>query len=46
VLGARDAGMSAEAAVFTASPEEAAELMIAEARAGDLILVKGSRGKD
>jgi len=44
VLGAREAGMSDEAAVFTGSPEEAAELIIREARAGDLILVKGSRG--
>ena len=44
VLGAREAGMSEEAAVFAATPEEAAQLLICEARAGDLILVKGSRG--
>ena len=44
VAGAREAGMSDEDAVFTATPEEAAEMMIREARAGDLILVKGSRG--
>ncbi len=44
VAGAREAGMSDEAAVFVAGPEDAAEFMIREARAGDLILVKGSRG--
>jgi UDP-N-acetylmuramoyl-tripeptide--D-alanyl-D-alanine ligase len=44
VLGAREAGMSDEAAVFTANPEEAADILIRETRAGDLILVKGSRG--
>ena len=44
VAGAREAGMNDEDAVFTATPEEAAEMMIVEARAGDLILVKGSRG--
>jgi UDP-N-acetylmuramoyl-tripeptide--D-alanyl-D-alanine ligase len=44
VLGAREAGMSDDAAVFAASPEAAAEMVIGEARAGDLILVKGSRG--
>jgi UDP-N-acetylmuramoyl-tripeptide--D-alanyl-D-alanine ligase len=44
VEGAREAGMSNDAAVFTASSEEAAEMMIHQARAGDLILVKGSRG--
>ncbi len=44
VAGAREAGMNAEDAVFTATPEEAAEMMFSEARAGDLILVKGSRG--
>ena len=44
VSGAREAGMTDEASVFTASPEEAAEMIIREARAGDLILVKGSRG--
>jgi len=44
VAGAREAGMSKGAAVFAASPEDAAEIMIHEARAGDLILVKGSRG--
>ncbi|MFY9574706.1 MAG: UDP-N-acetylmuramoyl-tripeptide--D-alanyl-D-alanine ligase, partial [Blastocatellia bacterium] len=44
VEGAREAGMSAEAAVFIETPEQAAEILIGEARAGDLILVKGSRG--
>jgi len=44
VLGAREAGMSNESAVFTNTPEEAAEILIRWARAGDLILVKGSRG--
>jgi UDP-N-acetylmuramoyl-tripeptide--D-alanyl-D-alanine ligase len=44
VAGAREAGMNDEDAVFTATPEEAAEMMFSEARAGDLILVKGSRG--
>jgi UDP-N-acetylmuramoyl-tripeptide--D-alanyl-D-alanine ligase len=44
VTGAREAGMSASSAIFAASPEEAGEILIREALAGDLILVKGSRG--
>jgi len=44
VTGAREAGMSVESAVFAATPDEAGEMLIQEARAGDLILVKGSRG--
>ena len=36
--------MSDEAAVFTQASEDAAEIMIREAREGDLILVKASRG--
>lgn len=44
VAGARDAGMSAESAVFYETPDDAAEALAREARAGDLILVKGSRG--
>jgi UDP-N-acetylmuramoyl-tripeptide--D-alanyl-D-alanine ligase len=44
VAGAREAGMSDEAAVFTQASEDAAEIMIREAREGDLILVKASRG--
>ncbi|HSQ20582.1 MAG TPA: UDP-N-acetylmuramoyl-tripeptide--D-alanyl-D-alanine ligase [Blastocatellia bacterium] len=44
VSGAREAGMSDETAVFAATPQEAARILIGEARAGDLILVKGSRG--
>jgi UDP-N-acetylmuramoyl-tripeptide--D-alanyl-D-alanine ligase len=43
-LGAAEAGMSASSAVFCETPEDAAELLAGEARAGDLILVKGSRG--
>lgn len=42
VAGARDAGM--EAARFFETTEEAAEALSKEARAGDLLLVKGSRG--
>jgi UDP-N-acetylmuramoyl-tripeptide--D-alanyl-D-alanine ligase len=44
VEGARRAGMSERAAVFCETPEDAAELLEREARSGDLILVKGSRG--
>jgi len=44
VEGAREAGMSNQAAVFAASPEQAADVLISEVRPGDLILVKGSRG--
>ena len=44
VMGAREAGMIHESAIFAATAEEAAEAIIGEARAGDLILVKGSRG--
>jgi UDP-N-acetylmuramoyl-tripeptide--D-alanyl-D-alanine ligase len=42
VSGAREGGMSS--AVFVNTPEEAAGLLISQARAGDLVLVKGSRG--
>ncbi|MFY9609571.1 MAG: UDP-N-acetylmuramoyl-tripeptide--D-alanyl-D-alanine ligase, partial [Blastocatellia bacterium] len=42
--GAREAGMSAESAVFCETPQEAAEIVAREARPGDLMLVKGSRG--
>lgn len=44
VQGARQAGMSEEAATFALNADEAAELISGEARPGDLILVKGSRG--
>ena len=44
VAGAREAGMSADAAVFADTPEAAAEILIRDLRAGDLVLVKGSRG--
>ncbi len=42
VAGATAAGL--QAATFCASPEEAAEMLLAELQAGDLVLVKGSRG--
>ena len=42
--GAREAGMSAESAVFCETSSDAAEIVAREARPGDLILVKGSRG--
>jgi UDP-N-acetylmuramoyl-tripeptide--D-alanyl-D-alanine ligase len=35
---------NARQAVFSNTPEEASEILIAEARDGDLVLVKGSRG--
>ena len=41
IAGARETGM---AALFCETPQEAAEVIAREARAGDLILVKGSRG--
>lgn len=41
VKGARNAGM--KDAVFVEVPEQAAEILTGETRAGDLILVKGSR---
>jgi UDP-N-acetylmuramoyl-tripeptide--D-alanyl-D-alanine ligase len=44
VRGAREAGMSAESAIFCETPNEAADLLTREASAGDLILIKGSRG--
>lgn len=44
VAGACEGGMSQEFATFCESPQQAAELVAREARAGDLILVKGSRG--
>jgi len=44
VAGAREAGMSGEAATFAGTAEDAADMLVKEARAGDLILVKGSRG--
>ena len=44
VAGAREAGMAVEAATFANTPDEAADILIREARKGDLILVKGSRG--
>jgi UDP-N-acetylmuramoyl-tripeptide--D-alanyl-D-alanine ligase len=44
VAGAREAGMKDAQAVFVKEPEEAAELLASTARAGDVILVKGSRG--
>jgi UDP-N-acetylmuramoyl-tripeptide--D-alanyl-D-alanine ligase len=44
VEAARRAGMSKETTVFCDTPEEAAAALVREARPGDLILVKGSRG--
>jgi UDP-N-acetylmuramoyl-tripeptide--D-alanyl-D-alanine ligase len=44
VAGAREAGMADAATLFCETPDEAADLLQREARAGDLILVKGSRG--
>lgn len=44
VEGAREEGMSAEATRFFDSSEEAAAALATFVRAGDLVLVKGSRG--
>ncbi len=44
IAGARNAGMSDDRAVFVETPEEASELLIRDVKAGDCILVKGSRG--
>ena len=42
VAGANDAGL--RHATFCATPEQAAEQLLAELQKGDLVLVKGSRG--
>jgi UDP-N-acetylmuramoyl-tripeptide--D-alanyl-D-alanine ligase len=44
VAGARAAGLSEQAARFFETTEEAAAALVEEVRAGDLVLVKGSRG--
>jgi UDP-N-acetylmuramoyl-tripeptide--D-alanyl-D-alanine ligase len=44
VAGAREAGMRDDASIYCDTPEEAADVLSREARPGDLILVKGSRG--
>ena len=44
VEGARSAGMSGDAARFFETSEQAAAAICEEVRAGDLVLVKGSRG--
>jgi UDP-N-acetylmuramoyl-tripeptide--D-alanyl-D-alanine ligase len=44
INGAREAGMGSKFAVFCETAHEAGEIIAREARAGDLILVKGSRG--
>jgi UDP-N-acetylmuramoyl-tripeptide--D-alanyl-D-alanine ligase len=44
VEAARQSGLTEESAVFCETPDEAAELLKQVVRAGDLILVKGSRG--
>ncbi len=43
VEAARDAGMG-DSATYVESPEAAADLLVAELREGDVVLVKGSRG--
>lgn len=44
IEGAREGGMSAETTRFFESSEQAASTITGELRAGDLVLVKGSRG--
>jgi UDP-N-acetylmuramoyl-tripeptide--D-alanyl-D-alanine ligase len=44
VRGAHEAGIKDASASFFATPDEAGEFLLKEARAKDLILVKGSRG--
>jgi UDP-N-acetylmuramoyl-tripeptide--D-alanyl-D-alanine ligase len=44
IEGAREAGMKDEATRFFESADEAAAALPAEAREGDLVLIKGSRG--
>ncbi len=44
IRGAREAGMSEAATFFCETPDEAGLLLAREAKSGDLILVKGSRG--
>lgn len=44
VEGAREEGMNAEATRFFESSDEAADALVTFIRAGDLVLVKGSRG--
>jgi UDP-N-acetylmuramoyl-tripeptide--D-alanyl-D-alanine ligase len=44
VEGAREAGMDEDAARFFETTDEAAMALVAEVSAGDLVLVKGSRG--
>jgi UDP-N-acetylmuramoyl-tripeptide--D-alanyl-D-alanine ligase len=44
VEAARQSGLSPESAVFCETPDEAGEILKQAARAGDLILIKGSRG--
>ncbi len=44
VAGATESGMRADQASFCDTSEEAAEILINDARDGDLVLVKGSRG--
>ena len=44
VEAARQSGLTAESALFCETPDEAADLLEQVVRAGDLILIKGSRG--
>ena len=44
IEGAREAGMSGQAARFFETTDEAAEALVREVHPGDLVLIKGSRG--
>ena len=44
IEGAREAGMGERSARFCETTDEAADALVGEIRAGDLVLVKGSRG--
>jgi UDP-N-acetylmuramoyl-tripeptide--D-alanyl-D-alanine ligase len=44
VEGARESGMTKDAARFFETTDDAAESLLSEVREGDLVLVKGSRG--
>ena len=44
IEGARESGLDQQSALFCETPEQATEVLKERVRAGDLILVKGSRG--
>ncbi|HWC77353.1 MAG TPA: UDP-N-acetylmuramoyl-tripeptide--D-alanyl-D-alanine ligase [Blastocatellia bacterium] len=44
IEAARESGISKDSAVFCETPEQATEVLKERVRAGDLVLVKGSRG--